>query len=136
VNYAPLIRRFGAILYDSLLLLALLFPVTSIFIALNGGQTIQPDNLLYKLTLIGTAWLFFVGFWSKAGKTLGMQAWGLTIKCSDQKNPNLISSSIRFLVAIISWLFLGFGFWWYLWDKNNQTWHDKISKTSIYYHKD
>ena len=45
-----LMRRLGAIVYDSLLVLALLFIVTIPFIALRDGQPVEAgDSLLYRL---------------------------------------------------------------------------------------
>ncbi len=64
---APLTRRLMAILYDSLLLLALMFLGTLPFIAMRDGEPVDPGNLPYRLALVSIAWLFFAGFWSRSG---------------------------------------------------------------------
>ncbi len=75
-----LMRRLGAIVYDSLLVLALLFVVTIPFIAIRGGQPVEAgDSLLYRLCLAVVIFVFFTGFWSHSGRTLGMQSWGLRV---------------------------------------------------------
>ena len=76
---ASLLRRLGAILYDSLLILALMFLATLPFIAIRDGEPVNPGDLPYQLTLLGVTWLFFAGFWSFSGRTLGMQAWRLRV---------------------------------------------------------
>jgi len=132
MNNCGVLRRFGAILYDSLLLLALLFMATIPFIALRGGQPVEAgDSLLYQLCLAGVIFGFFAGFWSYSGRTLGMQSWGLRVETPAGDIPTFKTASIRFAAAILSWLPLGFGFFWQLWDKDQLTWHDRLSGTRL-----
>jgi uncharacterized RDD family membrane protein YckC len=127
-----LLRRLAAIIYDTLLVLALLFLVTIPFIAVRGGEPVEAnDNLLYQACIALVVFLFFTGFWSRSGRTLGMQSWGLRVETPDGKIPNLAQASIRFFAAILSWAALGLGFLWQLWDKDQLTWHDRISGTRL-----
>ncbi len=127
-----LLRRLGAILYDSLLVLALLFLTTIPFIAARSGEPVEADdNLLYQLSIVLVVYLFFTGFWSRSGRTLGMQSWGLRVETPDGDVPTFMAASIRFVVAILSWLPLGLGFLWQLWDKDSLTWHDRLSGTRL-----
>ena len=71
---SSLVRRLAAILYDTLLIAAVLFLATLPFIALRGGEPVEPGNLLYQATLVFVTFAFFVGFWSRKGRTLGMQS--------------------------------------------------------------
>lgn len=129
---SALLRRFGAILYDSLLVLALLFLVTLPFVAARGGEPVATDdNLSYQLTIVVVVFLFFTGFWSHSGRTLGMQSWGLRLETPDGRVPSFRAASIRFIAAILSWLPLGLGFFWQLWDKDQLTWHDRLSSTRL-----
>jgi len=125
-------RRFGAILYDALLVLAMLFLITIPFIAMRGGDPVETnDNLAYQLSIALVVFLFFTGFWSRSGRTLGMQSWGLRVETPDGNVPSFATASIRFLAAILSWLPLGLGFFWQLWDKDKLTWHDRLSGTRL-----
>lgn len=129
---ASLLRRLGAILYDSLLILALLFLATIPFIAIRAGEPVEATgNLPYQITLSVVIFVFFVGFWSHSGRTLGMQSWGLQVETVDGRIPSVGQASIRFCVAIFSWLAVGLGFLWQLWDKDKCTWHDKLSGTRL-----
>ena len=130
-----LFRRAAAMLYDSLLVIALLFLVTIPFIAIRGGEPVESgDNLLYRLILVGVVYAFFVGFWSYSGRTLGMQSWGLQLETEDGQLPSTVTASLRFAAALLSLLPLGLGFLWQLWDKDSLTWHDRISKTRLVYY--
>lgn len=127
-----LLRRFAAMLYDTLLVAALLFFATVPFIAVRGGEPVEAgDGLAYRIVLAIVVYAFFVGFWSRSGRTLGMQSWGLQLETAEGQVPSFAQASVRFLSALISWLPVGLGFLWQLWDPQNLTWHDKISKTRI-----
>ena len=128
---ATLFQRLMAILYDSLLVLALMFMATLPFIAVRRGEPVDPGFLPYQMTIIGVAWLFFAGFWSFSGRTLGMQSWRLRIENADGQKPGLVIATVRFFAAIVSWLPFGLGFIWQLWDKEKLTWHDRISGTRL-----
>jgi uncharacterized RDD family membrane protein YckC len=133
-----LIRRIAAMLYDGLLILALLFLSTLPFVAVRGGDPVEiGDNRLYQIVLALVIYAFFVGFWIRSGRTLGMQSWRLQLETADGDKPSIGKATLRFLVAIVSWCAFGLGFLWQLWDKDGLTWHDRISGTRIvYYPKD
>lgn len=131
---ASLWRRLGAMLYDGFLILAILFAVTLPIVASRGGEPIETGNLLYQALLIGVAYLFFVGFWYRYSRTLGMQSWGLRIETVDGGRPALSQCTIRFIASIVSWLPLGAGFFWQLIDKDDSSLHDRLSGTRLRYY--
>lgn len=133
-----LLRRISAMLYDGLLILALMFLTTLPFIAARSGEPVETnDNLLYQVTLAVMIFSFFVGFWTRSGRTLGMQSWRLQLVDSDGGRPSFGAATIRFFAVLLSWLPFGLGFLWQLWDVDQLTWHDHISKTHIvHYPKD
>ena len=131
----PFFRRLAAMLYDGLLVLALLFLATLPFIALRGGEPVEGDNnLVYQLILCLVIYGFFVGFWVRSGRTLGMQSWRLQLETMDGSKVNLRVATLRFFASLVSLIPAGLGFFWALWDKDRLTWHDRISKTRIVYY--
>ena len=135
---AGLLRRIAAMFYDLLLLVALWFLATVPFVAIEGGESIEaasgPLYRVYQLTLFAVTYGFFVGFWCHRGRTLGMQSWGLQLQTADGEVPSPGAATIRFFAAILSWLPLGLGFVWQLWDAQKLTWHDRLSKTRLVYY--
>jgi uncharacterized RDD family membrane protein YckC len=130
-----LLRRLAAIIYDALLVGALLFLVTIPFIALRGGEPVEiGDNMIYRVVLAAVIYAFFVGFWTRPGRTLGMQSWGLQLETPEGTKPTFTQASLRFFAAILSWAPCGLGFLWQLWDKDSLTWHDRISGTRLVYY--
>lgn len=130
-----LMRRLAAIVYDALLNLALWIIAALVFIAFNQGEAIETyQNLPLQVSLLTISFGFFVGFWTRVGRTLGMQSWGLQLETSDGQRPGLASASIRFFAALLSWAPAGLGFLWQLWDKDKLTWHDRLSGTRLVYY--
>ena len=127
-------RRLGALLYDGLLVVALMGLGTVPFVALRGGDPVAPGDPAYQLSMLVIAWLFFSIFWSRYGRTLGLQSWRLRIETEAGDRPTFAMASVRFVAAIVSWLPAGLGFWWQLWDSENLTWHDRISGTRLRYY--
>ena len=131
---APFLRRIAAMLYDSLLVLALLFLATLPFVAIRGGDPVESDeNLVYQVVLALVVYAFFVGFWTRSGRTLGMQSWRLQLQTREGDKVGFGAASVRFLASLLSWAPAGLGFIWALWDKDRLTWHDRISRTRIVY---
>jgi len=127
-----LLRRMAAIVYDALLNLALWIIVALVFIGFNKGEAIETyQNLPLQVALAIVSYTFFVGYWTRVGRTLGMQSWGLQLETPDGGKPTLLTASVRFFAAILSWAPAGLGFLWQLWDKDKLTWHDRISGTRL-----
>ena len=122
-------------LYDGLLIVALWFLATVPFIAIRGGESVDSDSgilhILYQVTLLAVTYAFFVGFWTRRGRTLGMQSWGLQLQTQDAALPSVGAATVRFFAALLSWLPAGLGFLWQLWDPEHLTWHDRLSNTRL-----
>jgi uncharacterized RDD family membrane protein YckC len=132
---ASLLRRLGAMLYDSLLVLALLMLATIPFIAIRGGEIVEPsDNLIYQVCMLLVTYAFFTFFWCYGGQTLGMRAWRMRLETGDGGIPTFLTASLRFFLAIVSLLPLGLGFLWQLWDRDGLTLHDRWSGTRLVYY--
>ena len=130
----PLWRRFGAIIYDTLLLICI------VFIAWQPVPLL-PDNLPDVLGrairlgyLISICFIFLGWFWCHGGQTLGMKAWKIKLINNNQLENHPVrwkSAWMRFIVATFSWLCLGIGFWWALFNSEKLTWHDQFSHTKL-----
>lgn len=123
-------RRLGAMLYDSVLMVAILFAVT-LPVVMVLDDYVAPGDPLYRLLLVAVSYAFFVGFWYRYGRTLGMQSWGLRVEGAGGERPTLVQCSVRFVVALVSLLAFGAGFLWQLVDPDGLTWHDRASGTRL-----
>jgi len=127
---ASLFRRLAALLYDSLLLLAVLFIATAILLPLTGGEAFSHNPLLTSYLLF-ISFFFYSWFWMHGGQTLGMRSWKLQLLNINPGPITLWQALLRFMVAIPSILLLGLGYLWMLVDRDKLTWHDRYSETRI-----
>lgn len=129
-----LLRRLMAILYDLFLLTAILFLATALANAINQGEAID-QNSLYRLLLsfyLASIIFFYFGwFWTHGGQTLGMKTWKIKLISDESPAINWQQVTIREITAVISWLFLGLGFIWSIFDKQKRCWHDIASNTAL-----
>lgn len=126
------LRRLGAIAYDALLLLAVLFLATSLALPFNAGQAFSPDQFVFPVYLLLVGFLFYGWFWTHGGQTLGLRAWKMQLVSFDGKSVSWQQALIRFGAAILSWACLGLGLFWCLFDPQGLCWHDHLSKTRLY----
>lgn len=130
-------RRCAALAYDALLLAALWFAVSALLLALSGGRLAEPGRpmwLIYSLraTLVLVTGLFFGGFWTHGGQTLGMRAWRLRLVSSADGGPvSWKQALLRLTGACLSAAALGIGFFWSLVDRERRSWHDRLSGTHL-----
>ncbi|MDP9070763.1 MAG: RDD family protein [Actinomycetota bacterium] len=114
--------RLAAFLVDVLLVSVVTAPLTFLFGRLLG-QVVS--------TLLGLAyWAYLEG--SPSGQTLGKRA--MNIRVVDFSNGEPIDvgrALIRYLGRIVSGIPCALGYLWSLWDKEKQTWHDKIAGTVV-----
>jgi uncharacterized RDD family membrane protein YckC len=76
--------------------------------------------------------LYFTLLTGEGGQTLGKMLLGVRVQGMDGSPVGYGRSFIRTLGYIVSIFFGSFlGFLWALWDRNNQTWHDKIAGTRV-----
>ncbi|MFK5984691.1 MAG: RDD family protein [Pseudomonadota bacterium] len=107
----------ATLLYDCLLVMAVLFVASIIYIipiALNTDiDSSQTRNLsttafqspVYKTWIFIIWFAFFAWFWTKAGQTLGLRVWKLRIESIDGNLMSLWQALLRFFSAQAPWFF-------------------------------
>ena len=126
-------RRFAAVFYDFVLLIALFFVATALLLPFNAGEAFTRQQVFYPIYLLVISFVFYGWFWTHGGQTLGMRAWKIKVLTHDGQPINWTQAGLRFLAAIVSWLALGLGFVWIFFDKNHRAWHDQLSKTAVFF---
>ena len=139
---APFWRRLAAMVYDSVLMLAIWMVVAFIVLSLFGidnartvdGETVALDPLYKNILLaamILSAYAFFGWFWTHSGQTLGMQAWRVRVVNNDGGTITAGQSVSRFALALVSCLLFGLGFLMMLFNSKKETLHDRYSNTQL-----
>lgn len=123
-------RRLGAIVYDSLLLFALLMvAATPVVFILGGAPTGTTARTGFQLYMLLCVFGFFGWFWTRGGQTLGMRTWRLRLVQGNDEPVDWPHALFRFVLALLSWLCLGLGFLWIILDRDRLTLYDRLSKT-------
>ncbi len=136
---AGLFRRFAAMVYDLLLLVAVSMAYGALALAVKIHvlqQTVAegeraviglPGFIGWVLVLM----LFYCFFWRRSGQTLGMRAWRLELQNIEGGRPDLWRCLLRCPLAALSLGLLGMGYLWQWLDPDEFTLHDRLSRTRV-----
>ena len=103
---AGLLRRLAALVYDCLLLMAILYVGTLVVLPLTGGEAITPAAQSPGIYLLYRAWLALLAFgyfglaWTRSGQTLGLMAWKSRLETSDRMAPGWPVAALRFALGL------------------------------------
>ena len=131
MNSASFAKRLAAYLIDVVILYNLtgiVFLITAIF---------APPDIVAQLIravpfVLLMLSLYFILFWFFAhGATPGMMLIKIRVTQTNGSDISFGQSIMRYIGFILATAPLFLGFIWVLFDKKNQGWHDKISKTFV-----
>ena len=129
-------RRLGALLYDSVLLAALLVVFTSGAVFLNHSKAVEPATAgawiyLYRTSLIGVIAGYYLLNWTRSGQTLGMRAWHLRAVTESGKPLSWKAAALRLALAVLAWMPAALGVLWLYLDPEHLALHDRLSRTRM-----
>jgi uncharacterized RDD family membrane protein YckC len=128
-------RRFAALLYDSLLLAAVLTVYTAIIVFAHGGALTEhgsaPWWYAYRTGEVLVIGAYYVLNWIRSGQTLGMRAWRLRAVSEAGLPLKLGPAILRSIFAVAAWMPLGLGVLWLYLDPDHLAVHDRLSHTRM-----
>jgi uncharacterized RDD family membrane protein YckC len=129
-------RRLAALLYDGLLLAALLMVFTAASLPFTRGAAVLPENAgawvyVYRAGLLGVIAGYFVGNWVRSGQTLGMRAWRLRAVNEYGRPLSAGRALLRFACALLAWAPCAVGVLWLYLDREHLALHDRLSRTRV-----
>lgn len=127
-------RRLSSLLYEALVIVALMLFLFLLPIAVFSGVShlIPAPGLLwfYLFLLLG---VYFVWCWVKAGQTLAMKTWRLTLVDAQSARPlRPLQAVVRYGMGWLCWP-TGLALLWSFLDPDGQFLHDRIAGTRILY---
>jgi uncharacterized RDD family membrane protein YckC len=126
-----LARRLASAIYESLMLVALVFVATWLFIAFFGDSTQGWRRHALQAWDIVVCGVYFVSFWTRGGQTLPMKTWRIRIVRWDGAAVGVARAIHRYVIAVLGFAALGLGFLWALVDRDRQFLHDRLAGTAI-----
>ncbi len=129
-------RRFAALLYDALLLAALMLLFTTALVMLFTRSAILPETAgawvyLYRAALLAIVIGYYVLNWIRSGQTLGMRAWRLRAVDDTGRRMSVRAALLRFLYGVLAWAPAGLGVLWLYVDSQHLAIHDRWSRTRV-----
>jgi uncharacterized RDD family membrane protein YckC len=133
IRYATFWERFGALFLDAVILW--------VAFSFLGHLAVQEyDEVFFGIRLsfrgslleIAVAWLYFVLQESSAAQaTLGKRAFGIKVTGMQGTRVSFLQATGRYFGRFISYIILFIGYFMMLWDRQNQTLHDKMAATLV-----
>ena len=115
-------QRFGAMVVDALIVMFAYVPLAIAFGSDAGSNLGLVAMIAYFTLLEGGA----------TGQTLGKRALGIRVIDLARGGPiGPGRAFIRLVGRLVSWLPIYLGYLWMLWDREKQTWHDKMSGSVV-----
>lgn len=128
-------RRFAALIYDSLLLAALLLVYTGIMVGIHGGAITEAGGgywwYLYRGGEAAIVAAYYVVNWMQSGQTLGMRAWHLRAVSESGKPLRFLPALWRCVCGFLAWAPAALGVLWLYADPEHLALHDRLSGTRV-----
>ncbi len=131
-----LLRRSLAIIYDSVVVLALWFAATAVLLPLSGLRVIEPGQqyyFLYPPYLAVVNWMYLAVSWRSGGQTLGMKAWRIYLHTVGGRRLSWQDTALRYLFALMGFAAAGVGFLSSLFRSDGLTWHDRATNSQLWH---
>lgn len=129
-------RRFAALIYDALLLAAILLIFTTASVLLFARSAIVPESAgfwayIYRATLLAIIIGYYVVNWTRSGQTLGMRAWRLRAVDVQGKRMSVRAALLRYVCGVLAWAPAALGVLWLYLDSEHLAIHDRLSGTRV-----
>jgi len=140
MKYAGIATRALALAVDAAIAQGIVFVIGAVFalvVSLVGSLELDTAGKV----LAGAAWAFvvatyFIGFWTTAGRTPGMQLMGLRILDPQGGHPGSIRATVRFVGLVLAIIPLCAGFLPVLVDDRRRALQDFMAGTVVIYDAD
>lgn len=126
-----IMRRVFSMLYEVLLLLAVLFIAGFLFLTFTHDTASPVMKAIFRGYLILVSAGYFIWFWRHGGQTLAMKTWRMKVVSKDGGAITMKQAGVRFVVALLGITLGGIGIWWAIFDRDRQFLHDRVAGTRI-----
>lgn len=128
---AGLGRRLLCLVYETLLLIAVVMLAGGITTALTQAAAIADPRTLTRVIVILVCAGYFATQWLRSGQTLPMKTWRIRLEAASGERITLRQALLRFALATIGYLAMGISVLWALADRDRQFLHDRLAGTRL-----
>lgn len=130
LRLASLRLRLISLAYEGLLLFAVLFVFSYLFLSLARDAQSGLPRAIFQVYLLSVCGVYFVFCWTRGGQTLPMKTWRMRIVTEDGRALSVGRAFRRYLLAIPGML-SGISLLWAPFDRERQFLHDRLAGTRI-----
>ncbi|MEO8005090.1 MAG: RDD family protein [Betaproteobacteria bacterium] len=127
---ASLRTRLASLIYEVLLLTAILFVSSYLFLVLARDAQSGLMRTFFQVYLLAVCGIYFVFCWTRTGQTLPMKTWRLRVVAREAGPLTPTRALWRYLLAIPGML-SGASVIWVPFDRDHQFLHDRLAGTRI-----
>ena len=127
---ASLRLRLISLAYEGILLFALLFVASYLFLGLARDAQSGFARVLFQIYLLSVCGAYFVFCWTRTGQTLPMKTWRLRVVTQAGEALGMGRAFRRYLFAVPGVL-SGISLLWAPFDRERQFLHDRLAGTRI-----
>lgn len=128
---APLGRRLLCLVYEGLLLFAVLWFAGLALTLLERALDFPHSRAVQQTVLVLITAAYFTWHWTRTGQTLAMKAWRLRLVGRDGRAITVRVALTRYFIALAGTAALGIGFLWAIVDRERLFLHDRLAGTRI-----
>lgn len=128
---APLLARLAVLVYESLLLTAVIFVASFLVMPVVGDLQARWQRHFFQVYILGVVFAYFAAFWLRSGQTLAMKTWRIRLVTRAGTTISFRQAVFRFVLAVVGLFALGAGFWWAFFDRDRQFLHDRLVGTRL-----
>ena len=130
LHLAPLRLRLVSLVYEMILLFAVLFLCSYLFLGLARDAQSGLPRAIFQIYLLSVCGVYFVFCWTHTGQTLPMKTWRMRVVTPDGRALSVGRAFLRYLFAIPGML-SGISLLWAPFDRERQFLHDRLAGTRI-----
>ena len=130
LTLAPLVRRIVSLIYEALLLSAVLWLASLVYSLAEQQLALRHVRLWYQAYLIVIAGAYFVWQWLR-GQTLPMKTWRMKLVTKDGNAIGLRQAVTRYVLGTLGAILMGVGLFWAVVDPERQFLHDRLAGTRL-----
>ena len=127
---ASLRVRLVSLVYEGILLFAVLFVASYLFLSLVRDAQSGLPRAIFQIYLLSVCGVYFEFCWTRTGQTLPMKTWRIRIVTVEGRALSAGRALRRYLLAIPGML-SGVSLLWVPFDAERQFLHDRLAQTRI-----
>jgi uncharacterized RDD family membrane protein YckC len=130
LQLAPLRLRLMSLVYEGMLLFAVLFVSSYLYLSVARDAQSGWPRALFQIYLLSVCGVYFVFCWIRTGQTLPMKTWRLRVVTAGGASLSMSQAFRRYIFAIPG-ILSGISLLWAPFDKDRQFLHDRLAGTRI-----